>query len=168
MSLVGRAIKFNAVGAMGVLVQMAALAALRGGLHFHYLVATALAVEIAVLHNFAWHERWTWRDRQGPGAGNRLLRFNLGNGLVSLVVNLGLMRLLVGRLHMQYLLANLLAITAGALANFAISNWWVFATEKPVGVIRVHPRLSTAKRVLRFNGDPNQEFEPQINADERR
>ena len=97
MSLFERAIKFNAVGAMGVLVQMAALAALRGGLHLHYLVATALAVEIAVLHNFVWHERWTWRDRQGPGVANRLLRFNLGNGLVSLVVNLGLMRLLVGQ-----------------------------------------------------------------------
>jgi putative flippase GtrA len=142
MSLFKRAIKFNAVGAMGVLVQMAALAALRGGLHLHYLVATALAVEIAVIHNFLWHERWTWRDRQGPGVANRLLRFNLGNGAVSLTVNLGLMRLLVGQLHVQYLLANLLAITAGALGNFAISNWWAFATDKRIG----HPCESVSIR----------------------
>ena len=141
MSLFKRAIKFNAVGAMGVLVQ-AALAALRGGLHLHYLVATALAVEIAVIHNFLWHERWTWRDRQGPGVANRLLRFNLGNGAVSLTVNLGLMRLLVGQLHVQYLLANLLAITAGALGNFAISNWWSFATDKRIG----HPCESVSIR----------------------
>ena len=26
-----------------------------------------IAVEAAVLHNFGWHERWTWRDR--PRAG---------------------------------------------------------------------------------------------------
>ena len=56
----------------------------------------------------------------------RLLRFNLSNGLISIVVNLLLMRLLVGRLHLQYLLANILAIGAGALVNFAVSNWLVF------------------------------------------
>ena len=126
MNLFHRALKFNVVGAIGIVVQMAALAALRGGLHLHYLAATALAVEIAVLHNFVWHERWTWSDRAGPGIAARLVRFHLGNGLVSLAVNLGLMRLLVGQFGMQYLLANLLAIGAGAIANFAISNWLVF------------------------------------------
>ena len=126
MNLFHRAIKFNTVGAMGVAVQMTMLAALRGGLHLHYLAATALAVEAAVLHNFVWHEAWTWRDRNGPGVAGRLLRFHLGNGLVSLAVNLGLMRVFVGQMHVEYLLANLLAISAGAVANFAIGNWWVF------------------------------------------
>ena len=28
-----------------------------------YLTATALAVELAVLNNFVWHQLWTWRDR---------------------------------------------------------------------------------------------------------
>ena len=36
------------------------------------------------------------------------------------------MRLLVGCLHMQYLVANLLAIAAGSLANFFISDLLVF------------------------------------------
>ena len=138
MTLFHRALKFNAVGAIGVVVQMAALATLRGGLHVQYLIATAVAVEIAILHNFVWHERWTWRDRGGPGVVRRLLRFNLGNGGVSLAVNLGLMRVLVGEFHIQYLLANLLAIAAGAAANFAIGNWWVFPVievgqAKPAG-----------------------------------
>ena len=31
----------------------------------HYLVATALAVEIAVLQNYYWHVRWTWKGRDG-------------------------------------------------------------------------------------------------------
>ena len=105
---------------------MAVLAALRGGLHLHYLIATAAAVEIAVLHNFAWHECWTWRDRSGSGTAARLLRFHLSNGLISIAVNVGLMRVLVGRLQMEYLLANLLAVTAGGVANFAASNYWVF------------------------------------------
>ena len=49
--------KFNAVGAAGVAVQLGLLALLESVLRLQYLVATALAVEAAVLHNFAWHER---------------------------------------------------------------------------------------------------------------
>ena len=131
-ALIARLVKFNAVGAIGIVVQLAALALLRGLLHIHYLVATGLAVEIAVLHNFVWHERWTWGDRTGSrdGALFRLLRFNLSNGLVSLVTNLALMRLLVGQFHMQYLIANLLSIAAGAVANFLLSDWFVFPRKR--------------------------------------
>jgi putative flippase GtrA len=127
-----RWMKFNAVGAIGIGVQMGSLAILWGLLRVNYLIATGLAVEIAVLHNFVWHERWTWKDRTGirRGVFGRLLRFNLSNGLVSLVVNLALMRLLVGRFHLQPLLANLLAITAGSLANFFLSDWFVFSRRK--------------------------------------
>jgi putative flippase GtrA len=123
-----RWLKFNAVGAIGIGVQLAALAILKGLLRLPYLTATALAVEAAVLHNFVWHERWTWKDRRQAGGSvlSRLVRFHLGNGLVSIAVNLVAMRLLVGRLHMQYLIANLLAITAGSLANFFISDLLVF------------------------------------------
>jgi len=89
-----RWLTFNAVGAIGVAVQLAALGIFRGLLRLDYLIATALAVEAAVLHNFVWHERWTWRDRTGSsgGAAARLLRFNLSAGLVSILTNLGLMR----------------------------------------------------------------------------
>jgi putative flippase GtrA len=125
-------VKFNAVGAIGIGVQLAALAILKGLLRLPYLTATALAVEAAVLHNFVWHERWTWKDRRQAGGSvlSRLVRFHLGNGLVSIAVNLVAMRLLVGRLHMQYLVANLLAIAAGSLANFFISDLLVFRRAK--------------------------------------
>jgi putative flippase GtrA len=57
-----RAAAFVIVGALGFVVQIAALAALLAA-GCPYLIATAAAVEVAVLHNFAWHERWTWADR---------------------------------------------------------------------------------------------------------
>ena len=47
--------KFNLVGGMGIVIQFAALFFLNGVLHFHYLFATAIAVEAAVVHNFVWH-----------------------------------------------------------------------------------------------------------------
>ena len=74
-------------------------------MHLNYLIATALAVETAVIHNFLWHERFTWADRAGAGF-TRFLKFNLTTGLFSIGGNLLLMKLLVGLGHMNYLLAN--------------------------------------------------------------
>ena len=123
-----RWMKFNAVGAIGIGVQLAALAAFKSGLGWHYLVATAAAVEVAVIHNFFWHERWTWRpaNRSAADTAGRLVRFNLTTGLVSVVSNLFLMGLLVGSLGVPYLAANLVAIAATNLAIFALAEWVVF------------------------------------------
>ena len=121
--------KFNAVGAIGILVQMAALFLLKSGLHFHYLVATAFAVEVAVIHNFVWHEQFTWLDRVRASARSswlRLLRFNLTTGGVSIVGNLALMKLLAGMAHMNYFVANGIAIALCSLVNFVASEEWVF------------------------------------------
>lgn len=60
--------KFSLVGAVGIGVQLGALALLTTA-GVHYLRATALAVEIAVLHNFAWHQNFTWSDREGGIVG---------------------------------------------------------------------------------------------------
>ena len=95
-----RWIKFNLVGGMGIVVQVLMLLVLKTGLHLHYLVATALAVEAAVIHNFLWHERFTWADRAGPGFA-RFCKFNLTTGLFSIAGNLVLMKLLVGLGHMN-------------------------------------------------------------------
>ncbi len=121
--------KFNFVGGMGIVVQFAALFLLKSLLHFDYLVATAIAVEAAVVHNFVWHEQFTWADRVQSSWRRslvRFLRFNLTNGGVSILGNLALMRVMVGVGQMNYLLANAIAITLCSLANFLVSNEWVF------------------------------------------
>lgn len=129
-----RFVRFNAVGAAGIGVQLATLALLKSGFGLHYLWATALAVEAAVLNNYLWHVKWTWSERSGsaPVAEHavRMLKFHLGNGAVSLVVNLLLMRWLAGSLGMNYLAANVLAIAAGGVANFLISDRLVFLSRK--------------------------------------
>jgi putative flippase GtrA len=131
-----RWMKFNLVGAIGIVVQLAALFLLKSVLNLNYLWATALAVETAVIHNFIWHERFTWADRTKPdrmqtSSGRssllRCLRFNVANGAVSILGNLALMKLLVDFGHMNYLAANGIAIALCSLANFLVSNEWVFA-----------------------------------------
>ncbi len=85
---------------LGAVVQLAVLALLTR-LGLHYLIATAIAVETAVLHNYFWHLRWTWLDRPPASRWGALLRFNLANGVVSLLSNLVLMRVLTGWLGMR-------------------------------------------------------------------
>ncbi len=124
-----RWLKFNAVGGIGILIQLAALAILRSLLHLDYLLATALAVEAAVLNNFLWHERFTWADRPAARVSHSLLRlvkFNASNGVVSIAGNLLLMRILVGQLKLNYVAANLIAITVCSLVNFLLSDRVVF------------------------------------------
>jgi putative flippase GtrA len=128
-SIATRWIKFNLVGAMGIGVQVLVLVVLKTGLHLHYLFATALAVEAAVVHNFLWHERFTWVDRVGHGAA-RFFKFNLTTGLFSIAGNLGLMKLLVGVGHVNYLLANGITIMACSVVNFLVSDSFVFADRR--------------------------------------
>lgn len=121
-----RWLKFNAVGLMGVVVQLASLA-LWTRLGMNYLAATALAVETAILHNYLWHVRWTWKGRPG-----RWWRFQLSNGLISLASNLVLMRVLAGWAGMPAVPANLLAIVCTSLLNFWIGERWVFSAVTAV------------------------------------
>jgi putative flippase GtrA len=129
---------FNAVGAAGVAVQLGVLAGLVRGAHLSPLVATVVAVEAAVLHNFFWHQRWTWRDRPASGSDlvHRLLQFQLLNGVVSLGGNLAIMALLAGALQVDPVLANVVGIVACSLVNFAASDRLVFAAPK-LGELKV-------------------------------
>jgi putative flippase GtrA len=133
-----RLCKFNLVGGMGIAVQFLALFLLKSVFHFNYLAATAIAVEAAVVHNFVWHEQFTWSDRtklkdhahaRWRRSLPRLLRFHLTNGAVSILGNLALMKVMVGQGRMNYLLANAIAITLCSLANFLVSETWVFEQE---------------------------------------
>ena len=124
-----RAMKFYLVGGMGIGVQLAGLVGFRSGIHLDYRLATALAVEMAVIHNFLWHEHVTWADRKGLRASHwatRFVKFNLSNGLLSIVGNLILMQALVGGLGMNYVVANGMTIAACSVVNFIVSDKFVF------------------------------------------
>jgi putative flippase GtrA len=120
---------FSLVGVMGIAVQMAFLLVLTSYFSVGYLLATGIAVEAALLHNFVWHERWTWADRAGnfySSVSRRLLWFHITNGALSMASNLLLMHLFVERLGLHYLVANGFAIAACSIANFVAGNCLVF------------------------------------------
>ncbi len=126
-----RWLKFNLVGGIGIVVQLLILIVLKTWLGLNYLVATALAVEGAVVHNFLWHERFTWIDRAScdlrKRSWPRFLKFNLTTGVLSIAGNLLLMKMLAGLGHMNYLAANGITIVACSVLTFLVSDTCVFA-----------------------------------------
>ena len=121
--------RFSLVGLMGAGLQVLLVSWLTPRIG---LAATPVAVQIVILHNFLWHERFTWSDR-GPGrVAIRLWRFHAGNGLISLVGNTVLMYLLVERLNAPVALAAAAAIAVCSLLNFLVADRWVYATRGSV------------------------------------
>lgn len=142
-----RAARFVGVGIAGFAVQALALGGLvSAGLP--YPVATAVAVEAAILHNFLWHELWTWGDRAAgltcppKPAGRRwkgrnserlvrFLRFNGAIATISIAGNVALTWLFAGWLRLPLLLANLLAVLSLSALNFVTADRLVFVTKLP-------------------------------------
>ena len=143
--IANRWLRFNLVGILGAALQLATLWTLSRLLPRHYLLATAVALEITLLHNVTWHLLYTWRDRMQPDAPKppshpawwslplgEVARFHLTNGAVSLAGNLALMRLLVHNAHMPVVASNALAILTCSLLNYKLSDKWVFAPGSAV------------------------------------
>lgn len=150
-----RVVRFYAVGLIGSAVQLVVLYALTDGIGLDYLLSTALAVETAIIHNFLWHQRWTWRCRTSTkdSAALRLQRFskfNMTAGMVSLMTNLVVTRLLVEYGGMRYLTANLVAIAAGSAVTFLLSETFAFnAARRSAASLRAPAQLHTCPRVRR-------------------
>lgn len=124
--------RFASVGAIGFAVQIATLTALTAWAHWSHAFATAAAVEVAVLCNFMWHQHWTWRDRPAESRLTRLWQFHLANGLTSIVGNV-VLTMLFERVGVPGLaLANMAAVIALAILNFALADRWVFASRAAI------------------------------------
>ena len=136
--------KFNLVGAMGMVLQLGALAVFNHAAPGHYLLASAAALELTLLHNFVWHLHYTWRERRHDSAlPAQLLRFHLSNGLVSMVGNLALMRILVQHAHLPVLASNGIAILCCSMVNFCFGENWTFRREPDQALIQ--PKNASSK-----------------------
>jgi putative flippase GtrA len=121
--------RFVVIGILGFLVQIATLALLTSCAGWTWLPATIVSVELAVVHNFVWHARRTWRHRPGRW-GARFVRFQLTNGLASIAGNAALMMVLVRMLGLPAVRANALAVTAISVVNFVAADRWVFRSTE--------------------------------------
>ena len=124
--------KFNLVGLLGAVLQLMLFYLLMRAGHLSTSPATVIAVEIAVLHNYVWHERFTWRDRAPLNLRQRIVRlcrFHAGNGLVSLAGNTALTYIFVEWLALPAVISAVAAIALCTPANFLLADRWVYATD---------------------------------------
>jgi putative flippase GtrA len=86
-----------------------------------------MGVLLAVGHNFAWHERWTWADRRTGGQLIvRLLKFVGSVGAISLVGTVVLTTVSVSVFRMPVLIGNLLAVWSTAVLNYLVLDRIIF------------------------------------------
>jgi len=118
---------FIAVGWLGFALQLTALALLTSLAHWPWLPATIVAVELAVVHNFIWHERVTWCDRTAFSSFERFARFNIATGMTSIAGNIVLTAICVGVVGLPPIVANAIAVGTMSVVNFFVADRWVFA-----------------------------------------
>ena len=134
----GRAWKFAFVGGLGALVNLGLLFLLSTTAELPRGLAWFPAVEASILHNFIWHQTFTWRDRREAGAGAWLRRattFHLSvAGTVAINGTLFGLLSIVGA---PLILAGLAGIASAAVFNFVVGDRWVFkplrAGKQPLG-----------------------------------
>ena len=124
---------FIVVGWLGFALQLTTLALLMSLAHWPWLPATIVAVELAVVHNFIWHERFTWNDRftrfkvfKRFEAFKRFIWFNAATGLTSIAGNVALMTIYIGVLGLPPIVANAIAVGTMSVVNFFVADRWVF------------------------------------------
>ena len=127
--IIARFVRFTVAGSAGFVIQLAVVAALTGLTTIHYLAATAIAVEAAILTNYWWHERWTWRDRPAGHAGERwlrLARFNALTAVTSIAGSVIVTAMLVEAAGRSPILANVASVFVLSLVNFIAADRLVF------------------------------------------
>lgn len=113
--------KFLVVGAVGLGVNQGLLFLFHDVLHLILSAASALAIFVSMLVTFTLNERWTWHDRgSGPVLHRMAMYFPIN--CVGLLINVVILTLLVDRLQLHYLVANLFGAGTAAIWNFAVNH----------------------------------------------
>jgi putative flippase GtrA len=121
-----RPLRYLAVATLGAGVQAIVVAAAAAA-GMPPVTATLLGIEAAILHNFAWHDRWTWQDRprREPRA-LRLARYNGAMATTSLALGGAVSWVVFEWAGGGLVIANVAAVAAGAIANYYASDRLIF------------------------------------------
>lgn len=124
-----RFIRFGVVGLSGVAVNFGCYVLLHDWVGIYDLLALALAIELSILNNFIWNELWTFRDRRRGGIAvylTRMAGFHISSGLVAMSVQLLNQYIETRFFGVWDKISLLIGIGLGAVANYFISNRWIF------------------------------------------
>lgn len=148
-----RFFKFGLIGVLGVAVNLGFYFLFHQILKLYDFPSKALAIELSILHNFAWNFGWTWGDR-GTSRNllwPRLLRYHGSTFVASFLITIGISYLIeipmrgidwqtllsfvpvdisMPNSDINGLVAYLIGVGSGMIANFLLSDKWVFIPSK--------------------------------------
>jgi putative flippase GtrA len=121
---VSRFVKYGFVGAGGTLAQYLILTGLvEGWPSFSPVLASTIGAIVGAGINYWLNYRFTFRSDRSHGSA--LPKF-LITAAIGMVINAGLMDLLVRRLQVQYLIAQLMVTVFLVCVTFTINSIWTF------------------------------------------
>ena len=118
--------RFLLVGMSGLVVNSLALVAFTELAGIHYVISAAIATQVSTLWNFGLTETWVFGKRatERPFI-QRLVSFLLINNLL-LILRGPIITLLVGRLGIHYLIANLASLFVMTLLRYLLADKWIW------------------------------------------
>lgn len=117
--------KFAIVGAVGMLVNLAAMwAALHGGAPKE--IASATGIEVSILSNFILNETWTFEGNFQGGWGARLLAYH-ASSLASALTTFITMEVTSSALALDPLYGQALGIVLGFMLNYTLASRGIWA-----------------------------------------
>jgi putative flippase GtrA len=119
-------LKFALVGASGVLVNEIVLFLLTRGKILPDIPAQAIGVELSIINNFIWNDRFTFRHRKNTSA-SKLHRFAKYNflSLLTFAVNLTIFSVLI-YFNFFDIYSSIIAIIAAFGINYFGSSKWAW------------------------------------------
>jgi uncharacterized protein YqeY/putative flippase GtrA len=117
----GQLLRFGLVGVLGTAVNVAILHVLHSELGWGFTRSSAIATELAIVHNYIWNELWTFHIRQ-LNLG-RLIRYQTSS-LLAAIVTVGVATL--AKEVMDPRLAQFVGILAGASLNYVVNVRWTW------------------------------------------
>ncbi len=128
----GNFVRFLLVGISGLVVNSLALAAFTELAGIHYVLSAAIATQASTLWNFGLTETWVFGKREtGRSFWQRLVSFLAMNNLMLLLRG-PIMALLVSRMGVHYVIANLVSLFAMTILRYLLADKWIWNKNKSV------------------------------------
>jgi dolichol-phosphate mannosyltransferase len=118
---------FCLIGLGGVIVNMFIYYLM---VHLGAIIALAgtISAMLAMLFNFILNDSITWVDIHTVPRMIRFIKYTI-TSVAGIAINIGVLSLLYYLVRMNYMLANLVGITAGFIWNYAINTIWTWRAE---------------------------------------
>lgn len=118
-------IRFMIVGGLGFIINLTVLYVVHGVSGLSIAISQIIGAETAILSNFYWHSRWTYKEAAEKPLPTRLLQFHasawVGSGITSAVVIV-----LVKQFNVFYPAALVIGSLSGLLWNYLWTKHVIF------------------------------------------